>query len=135
MEPPIPKKLFVCVDKTAPSLTEAASKLFTEGTPFPAELNNIRESHLRYVYDLGKNGIIWAGGPSADFTAGLSIFAVDSLEEAKKAQQHDPFYAHGLHYDDKYFEWTIHTPLSKVAPEHRERMKDSYGGLGIVPDE
>ncbi len=132
MESTTPEKLFVCLYKIAPSLTEAIGKFYTEGTPLPAELQAVRENHLRYQYDMSIKDMMWAGGPAADPTRGLNIFAVDSLEEARKAQQNDPYSVHGLFYDDEYFEWTVHMPLGKTAPAHRERLEASLRSLGIL---
>jgi uncharacterized protein YciI len=96
-----------------------------------ADVQAIRESHLRYIYDLAKN-ILWAGGPFADWTGGINIFAVDSLEEAKKAQENEPYYANGLMYDAKYSEWVLHAPISMVAPVHKERLEKTLRELGLL---
>jgi uncharacterized protein YciI len=133
MERTTPEKLFVCISKMRPTLAEALDKFYTEGTPVPADLQAIREKHLHYVYDLGERGIVWLGGPSADLMTGLNIYAVDSVEEARKAQQNDPYYANELWYDDEYFEWIVHAPLDMVAPIHKERLENSYRALGIIP--
>jgi uncharacterized protein YciI len=134
MEGATPEKLFVCIFKIKSSLTERLDKFYAEGVPLPADLQSIRLMHLQYVYDISKRGILWLGGPTAEWTASINIFAVDSLEQARGAQQNDPYYVHGLFYDDIYFEWIIHAPLSKVAPAHRERLLKSYRDLGITPE-
>ena len=132
MEQVMPEKLFVCTVQINPSLMEGLRKFYAEGTAMPEELKAIRRNHLQYMYDISEKGILWLGGPSADQSAAFNVFAVDSLEEAKEAQQNDPYYAHGLFYDDKYFEWIIHMPLSKASPVDRERLEESCRELGII---
>jgi len=61
--------------------------------------------HARYMTDLWQRGIFWAGGPTADGKTGIEIYAVDTLEEAIKAQRNAPAYVHGYLYEDTYFEW------------------------------
>jgi len=132
MERATPEKLFVCEYKVAPRLAQALAKFYEEGIPVPAEVQAIREPHLRYVHDLAKKGMLWAGGVFADWTGGINIFAAGSVEEAKKAQENEPYYAQGLMYDAKYFEWVIHAPISMVAPAHKERLEKSYRELGLL---
>jgi uncharacterized protein YciI len=86
-------KLFVCLvkerhDKAAEDIFRATS-----------------EEHRRYMQDLWQRGILWAGGPSTCPTAGIEIYAVDSVEEAMKAQRNSPLYVKGALYDDFYYEW------------------------------
>ncbi len=128
-----PEKLFVCLSKMRPTLVEALDRFYKEGVPVPADLQAIREQHLRYVYDISKRGIVWAGGPSADLSGSLNIYAVNSIEEAKKVQQNDPYYKSGLWYDDQYFEWIIHAPVDMIAPVHREKLEASFRALGMEP--
>jgi len=129
---PTPEKLFVSLCKSSQAAIQAWGKFYTEGIPVPAELEAIREPHLRYWYDLWQRGIVYAAGPSADWTIDLAIFAVDSVEEAKKARENDPMYVNGLFYDAKYFEWVVHMPVSKAPPAHQETLKQSYRELGII---
>jgi uncharacterized protein YciI len=132
MERPKAEKLFICEYKFAPSVAQAVGRFYAEGIPVPAEIQAIREPHLRYVHDLGKRGILWAGGPFADWTGGINIYAVDSLEEAKKAQENEPYHANGLSYDAKYSEWVLHSPLSMAAPIHKERLEKACRELGLL---
>ena len=88
-----PEKLFVCLvkerhDKAAQEIFQATS-----------------EEHRRYVMDLWERGILWAGGPSMYPSAGIEIYAVDSVEEAVKVQRNAPLYVKGIIYDDTYYEW------------------------------
>ncbi len=64
------------------------------------------EEHSRYMSDLWQKGIFWAGGPLADGKTALEIYAVGTIEEAKKAQRNAPHYISGYLYDDTYTEWT-----------------------------
>jgi uncharacterized protein YciI len=132
MERATPGKLFVCEYKFAPSLRQALGRFYADGIPVPADIQAIREPHLRYVYDLAAKGILWAGGPFSDWTGGINVYAVDSLEEAKKAQENEPYHANGLFYDAKYAEWTLHIPLSMVAPVHKEKLEQAYRDLGLL---
>ena len=88
-----PEKLFVCLLKVRND--EGAERIGKA----------IGEEHGRYMADLWQRGIFWAGGPSADPTIGMEIYAVDSVEEAKKAMRNAPLYVKGVLYEDKYFEW------------------------------
>ncbi len=131
-------RLFVCTYKIDPAYGQWAVKAYEEGASLSVELQAlsaklqpIRHEHLQYWYDLSKRGVIWASGPSADFTTGLTIYAVDSLEEARKLLQNEPYYVNGVFYDVKYFEWTIHLPFSKAAPAHREKLQQSFREVGI----
>lgn len=88
-----PKKLFVCLvkerhDKVSEDIFKTTS-----------------EEHRLYMTDLWQRGILWAGGPLAYPTAGIEIYAVDTIEEAIKAQRKAPLYVKGALYDDTYFEW------------------------------
>lgn len=132
MEQKTPEKLFICEYKVSPRLAQALNGFYTQGIPVPADIQAIREPHLRYVHDLAVKGIMWAGGPFADWTGGVNIYAVGSVEEAKKVQDNEPYYANGLFYDAQYHEWTVHSPISMVAPEHKERLERAYRDLGIL---
>ena len=129
---PTPGKLFVSLCKGSQTAIQAWGRFYTEGIPVPAELQAIRNQHLRYAYDLWQRGITCAAGPSADWTMDISIFAVNSIEEARKAQESDPMYVNGLLHDAKYFEWEVNMPISKASPVHQETLKRSYRELGII---
>ena len=88
-----PEKLFVCLLKMRHD-EDAEGIIVT-----------ISEEHGRYMADLWQKGIFWAGGPSADSTIAIEIYAVDSVEDAIKAQRNAPLYVKGVLYGDKYFEW------------------------------
>lgn len=124
-----PEKLFVCLCKRSPS---HAQRPVEKGAAISAEAEAVFNEHLRYAYGLGERGITWAGGPFADSTGTLSIYAVNTFEEARKVKREDPFYKNGFIYDDRYFEWTIHGPLAKAAPAHKERLQAAYLKAGIT---
>lgn len=132
MERSTPAKLFVCLCKIAPAHAQRSVKSWAGGAPLPAQAEAIRNEHLRYTYELGEKGVTWAAGPFADFSGTLSIYAVSSLEEAKRAKRNDPFFVNGIFYDDKYFEWFIHVPLSEASSAHREIIEKGLRSARIT---
>lgn len=88
----LPNKLFVCLLKTGS----------------PEELKRIAESigdgQSRYMTDLYKKGIFWAGGPTVGGVS-IEIYSVDTVEEAMKAQRNAPLYLRGYLHDEQYLEW------------------------------
>ena len=134
MEEKAPEKLFICITKMNQKHAEMFTNYFDKGIPIPAELKDARRKHVLYYEDLVKRGIVWLAGSWTDHTGGMQIFAVNSLEEAKKAQRNDPFFISGTMYDDTYHEWQIHTPLNKVAPGLREKVAQTMKECGIVPE-
>jgi hypothetical protein len=95
MKKKTPPKLIVCMLKVRHG--KKASENVQDGT---------LEEHARYMADLWRRGIFWAGGPSADGKTALEIYSVDSIEEAMKAQRNAPHYINGHLYEDTYWEWT-----------------------------
>jgi uncharacterized protein YciI len=85
-----PDKLFVCLLKSEDGWDET--------------LASVGKEHSRYMTDLWQRGIFWAGGPTAEKIS-IEIYAVDSIEEAMKAQRNAPLYLKGYLHDDKYLEW------------------------------
>lgn len=132
MERTTPEKLFVCVHKTSPRLAQALDGFYSQGIPVPAEIQVIRVKHLQYIDDISKRGILWEGGPFSGGAGGMIIYAVDSIEEAKKIQENEPYYANGLSYDCQCFEWTVHAPLGMASPAHKERLEKTYRELGLL---
>jgi uncharacterized protein YciI len=88
-----PHKLFVCLLKSRHD-----EKGWNEISA------SVQEAHTRYMIDLWQRGIFWAGGPTAEKTS-IEIFAVDSVDEAIKAQRNAPLYLKGYLHDEKYLEW------------------------------
>jgi uncharacterized protein YciI len=134
MEEKAPEKLFICVTKMNQKHAEIFADYFNKGIPIPAKLQEARRKHVLYYEDLVKRGIVWLAGSWTDHTGGMQIFAVNSLEEAKKAQRNDPFFINGTMYDDTYHEWQIHTPLNKVAPSLREKVTRTLKECGVTSD-
>jgi hypothetical protein len=116
-----PEKLFVCVFKVKQSYAESIDKLYEEKVPMQPEIQAIREGHTEYTRGLIEKGILWMGGHSPNFV-GMNIFAVDSLEEAKKIQENDPCYKNGLFYDAMCFEYIIHIPMDLASPAFLRRI-------------
>ena len=134
MEETTPEKLFICITKMNQKHAEMFANYFDKGIPIPVELQDARRKHGLYYEHLVKKGIVWLAGSWTDHTGGMQIFAVNSLEEAKKAQRNDPFFISGTMYDDTYHEWQIHTPFNKVAPGLREKVAQTLKECGIVPE-
>lgn len=128
-----PAKLFVCLSKNTSAQTDRLTKAYGKGLTLSPEAEALRREHLCYVYDLGERGILWAGGPSGDASVNLSIYAVNSVEEAKKAKQNDPYYVKGMQCGDEYYEWSIHMPFDRASPGHRDKLKQDLARLGVIP--
>ncbi|GAE34281.1 YciI family protein [Halalkalibacter akibai] len=61
------------------------------------ELNaTYRPAHLEYLEGLEKEGKIFAKGPFLDGAGGMVIYEVDSLEEARKLAEADPYVVKGV---------------------------------------
>jgi hypothetical protein len=68
-------------------------------------------SHLEYMIDLEKRGVVFASGPLADPGAaphgdGLTILRAANAEEARKIAEADPFFINGLRTFELR-EWTL----------------------------
>jgi uncharacterized protein YciI len=114
MKQKTPKKLFLCLLKTRHG---------EEGWEDIAK--GIHKEHTSYMTDLWQKGIFWAGGPKADGKTGIEIYAVDSIEEAIKAQRNAPFYIKGFLYEDTYLEWhPVHwpPPCPDIDPSSGRRL-------------
>jgi hypothetical protein len=71
------------------------------------EKNKIyRPQHLAYLENLDKEGKIFARGPFADGAGGLVVYIADSLEEAKKLAENDPYVIEGVRRLELH-EWSI----------------------------
>ncbi|GEM_PF-4742038 len=116
MEEKAPERLFAC---------------FCKRNPSPSNIDPARNEHLRYVYDLGEKGITWAAGPLGGHQGTLSIYKVNTEEEARKAKRNDPYYLNGMFYDDRYYEWFIHAPLNLASPAHKSMLEESLRKAGL----
>ena len=132
MEKPMSKKLIVCQYKYTRLFIETVGRFYEDGTPVPDEVQAIREPHLRYVFDMMQKGVLWAGGPLADWTGAILIYSVDSLEEAKRAMENEPYYANGLGFDAQYFEWVLHVPVDMADAAHKEALERAFKSLGLL---
>ena len=130
---PIPDNLFVCSAKIKLEAGRALKNAFEAGTSLPKDLQATYNEHLIYAYALGEKGLYWEAGPSADFTEVLYIFSTDSLEEAQKLMQNDPFYKEGIFYGDLWFQWAIHSPIWEANLPHRELIETVNREFGIWP--
>jgi uncharacterized protein YciI len=96
-------RLFVCTLKTRCG-EEAYEEIHKRAIP----------DHARYMSDLWRRGIFWAGGPIDDGATALEIYKADTLEEAMEAQRNAPQYLNGYLYDDQYSEWHLrHWPPAR----------------------
>lgn len=126
-----PDKLFICVSKFDPAHSESLRKAYGQGPASSPEIEDLRREHLRYVYELGKEGITVGGGALGQFQGTLSVYAVNSLAEAEKARENDPYYKAGKLFGAEYHEWIIHMPFCKASPAHREIMRQGLIDAGI----
>lgn len=126
-----PEKLFVCTYKSSPESSQRSAKLWNEGVALPPEKEAIRNEHLRHVNRISQKGITFAAGPFRDFSGGIRILSVNSVEEARSVTREDPFFKHGHHYGDEYHEWIIHMPLDKASALHKEWLTQSLKVIGI----
>jgi uncharacterized protein YciI len=133
MEERTPKKLYVCICKINQQHARMFAKYFADGTPLPQKLHDARLKHVQYYEDLSRSGVLWLAGSWTDHSGGMQIYAVDSLEKAKEVQNNDPLYVIGSMYDATYYEWEIHVPYRKVAPELKEMIANSLRACGITP--
>ncbi len=132
MEWNTPDRLFVCLCKLSPEHSQRLSKLYDKGATLSLEVDAIRREHLYYTYGIAEKGILWAGGALGNFGGTLSIYAVNSVEEAERAKRDDPYYIKGYLYDDKYAEWFIHQPIGKASPRDRAKLEQGLREAGVV---
>jgi len=134
---PTPAKLFVCSAKIKLGAGAALRNAFDKGIDLPKGLAATYNKHLIYAYGDNKKNSYWEAGPAADFTEILYIFSIDSLEEAQKLMHNDPLYTQEIFYDDKWFEWHIHSPIWKtnVASIGNGDLLRDFGLLPKYPPE
>jgi hypothetical protein len=108
---PVPDPLFVCSAKIREDVAGALEAKFDRGTELPGDLKAKYNSHLSYSYGLSEQ--FYEAGPSADFTELIYMYNTQSMEEAKKLMEADPFHKEGIFYDDWWFEWFPHSPMYK----------------------
>jgi hypothetical protein len=119
----VPNKLIVCIFKVKSYYSKNVDRLMKEYKPLPPKLKAIRDKRVEFTRDVMGKKVLWMGGPAIGLPLSINVFAVDSIEEARKIQQKDPCFACGLFYDDKYFEWDLHVAFADVSPGLKARFK------------
>ena len=77
----------------------------------PEKLKPLLATHLDYMVDLEKRGVLFASGPltepdGAPSGHGLTVLRVKDAAEARRIAQAEPFFALGLR-DFELKEWTV----------------------------
>jgi len=72
----------------------------------PDKSREYRPQHLAYLDKMREEGRIFANGKFADGTGGLVIYKAESLEEAQKLAENDPFIIHQARTYELH-EWDI----------------------------
>jgi uncharacterized protein YciI len=129
----IPIRLFACFAKISPESGSVLNRTYETGENRSGDISDLLRQHLLYLHGLGENGSIWEAGPSADFTRILCIYATPDLESAKRLMHGDPFYTAGLFTNDRWMEWSIHTPYWKTDPSMRDIIEGLMRGIGVLP--
>ncbi|MBN1367039.1 MAG: hypothetical protein JW967_03845 [Dehalococcoidales bacterium] len=80
---------------------------------------------------VGSMGYSWAGGPSADLSIVLNIYAALNLQMAQFFNESDALVRWGIMSDFRYFDWCIHMPLRKVSPGHKIALITLLKSAGI----
>jgi uncharacterized protein YciI len=61
----------------------------------PSKSQDLRPKHIEFLDRGGKEGKIYARGRFADGAGGLVIYKAESLEEARKLAESDPYISSG----------------------------------------
>jgi len=61
----------------------------------PSKSQDLRPQHIAFLDQGGKEGKIFARGRFTDGTGGLVIYKTESLEEAQKLAESDPYVSSG----------------------------------------
>jgi uncharacterized protein YciI len=77
----------------------------------PQKLKPLLATHLDYMFDLEKRGVLFASGPltepdGAPSGHGLTVLRVNDAAEARRIAQAEPFFAQGLR-SFELKEWTV----------------------------
>lgn len=129
-----PEKLFASICKVKPVYAEVVGRYYAEGVPLPQDIKTVRLQHAKYIHTICEKGFMWLGGPLNDINSpmSLNVFSVESIERATEIQRNDPLYANGFLYDDRYYEWSIHLPVEKASPSHRQRLEETFREAGVA---
>lgn len=76
-----------------------------EYTPDHEKTDQIRPAHRQYLSKLLAEGKLAISGPFIDRSGALIVYEADSLEEAEKILQGDPFHANGVFVTWKIRPW------------------------------
>jgi uncharacterized protein YciI len=74
----------------------------------PEKSKKYRDQHMAFLAKKGDEGKIFARGRFNDGTGGLVIYIANSLEEARKLAQEDPYISTGARTLDLH-EWNMQT--------------------------
>jgi uncharacterized protein len=66
----------------------------------------VRPQHLAYLDEMNKQGKVHAKGPFLDGAGGMVVYIADSLEEASKIAESDPYVREGVRRLELH-EWKI----------------------------
>jgi uncharacterized protein len=83
---------------------------FTVETRYTADrerLLDVRPRHREYLAALAARGIVLAGGPYADDTAGFAVYAVSDRAELDQLLADDPYTLDGISAGRTIHEWKI----------------------------
>ena len=75
----------------------------------PAKAQVLRPQHIEFLERGGKEGKVHARGRFADGTGGLVIYRAESLEEARKLAESDPYVSSGARALELH-EWDVKFP-------------------------
>lgn len=96
---------FVARSNIAPHFREAHFKALKGEGKLSEDIAAHMAAHFEYFKALKAKGKILCGGPMVDFTWGLTVLKVDSLEEAKTLIENDPAIKYGLFLDCEIIPW------------------------------
>jgi uncharacterized protein YciI len=96
---------------TAKMLRRKLYVVLSQPSPTPEKLKAYLPSHLEYMIDLEKRGVLFASGPFIDGEgppsgAGMTILRAANAREARELAQADPLVANGLR-SFELKEWTV----------------------------
>ena len=85
--------------------------VLSKGGATPEQLSEHLPSHLEYMIDLERKGVLFASGPLSDGEGkmrgdGLTILRAGRADEARKIAESDPFFVAGLR-SFELREWTL----------------------------
>ncbi len=128
----IPARLFACFAEVSPEVALALNKTYDTGENPPNDMSGPFRQHILYTHRLGENGSIWEAGPSADFARILYIYCTPDMEAAKQMMYGDPFYSAGFFTNDRWMEWSVHTPYWKIGQPMRDIIEGLMRGIGVL---